>query len=368
MFLTQTIRFPLIAACWLAFAFHPFQQSMAQDEFDPFSAATTPVQNPFLKQKTQVDSNMSADFDKEAKHFREIANYREKLEQLETHFEGELALVKSRNDALKQRVNFYETKEKSNSESYRILIEQMLDSDDTRIKGFALKSLQRINHEDHHRKLGPELSESTQARIVQIAKANSPELNELAQQWLMDNMPSEAVKMGYQRPGLWHSITATPENIQIKEALHQPAYFDDEEVELEEIVDRLQDLYRFNVFAQPGVDVQTPITFKSAGAKLGTSLKHLLATCKLDYYIDDGSLAIVKKGHSEPKVTHIYRVTGLLSNQLAIEKIVSVVDEMITEQKLDGKVNAIDENRLTINGSESVQLKVAELLGQLATE
>ncbi len=388
---TAKICSVIVCLCFMATQTCPI---LAQDE-NPFDNKTKNAdQNPFGNSTHNTDENPFADLRASTKNQidpNRARNEREEIRVLKQNFQLQMAVVSRENVNLKQKIAFYETKEKSISKWYRSLIEKMLNSKDATVQLFALKALQETRLEGplgqlgptvsesipksrkgilrllNHGQLGPTVSESTVQLLVKLTESESAEIKRLAVQWLLDNNSTEATNLGYQRPGPWYAASLDAKTLEIRRALLEPSSFDVEETELQELLEPIQEYYGINVIFEKSVNVETAVTYRSSGLKLGNALKGLLSKYSLEYQIYDQKLAIVPRGHPEPKTSLIYQVKGLVDGNLAIDKITSVVEEMIAEQNLDGKISVIDENRFTVSAAESVQAKVAEILGQLAT-
>jgi len=368
--LTHTIKICSVIACFWTMAAVQTRSAVAQDA-NPFDNKTSVEnQDPFGRGTGDVNEDPFGDAQNSKKNQlspSQIRNEQEEIRVKNKKLQLQIAILDQENTALKRKIDFCETKEKSTSESYRSVIEKMLASENADVQLFALKAIQKTISQGRQPSLGPKLSEPGIQRLVQLTESESSEIKKLALQWLLENESTEAANLGYQRPGPWHAIGLSPKTLEIRRALREPSFFDHEETELHEILEQIQDSYSINVIPENGVDEKLPVTYRSSGLKLGNTLKGLLSKYDLEFQVYDEKLAIVPKGHPEPKISLIYQVKGLVDGNLAIDKMTRIIDEMTTEQKLDCKISVIDEHRMAVSAAESVQAKVAEFLGQLAT-
>jgi hypothetical protein len=330
-------------------AFDPFAPTIGEPNDDnPFGSSIRSHQDPFASSN---DSSKSQRIE------------RDEIRALKKDFQQRMATVNRENSQLKEKINYCEARDKFISESYGQLLENMLDSEDAKIQLLVLEKLQNSNKE----KFRPALTEASCERMVQLTESQTPEVKNLAIQWLIENNPAQATALGYQRSGTWYAVNVSPEYLEIRRALNERSDFEFEEIELQEIIDELQSQYRVHIKPVRGVDLTTLVTYESSGLKLGNTLKGMLSKYELEIQVFDEKIAIVPEGHPESKTSLIYHVKGLVVGNLEIEKIKGLIEEVISEQELEGKVSVIDNHRLTVTAAESVQAKVSEFLGQLTT-
>jgi hypothetical protein len=177
---------------------------------------------------------------------------------------------------------------------------------------------------------------------------------------------SSVIEMGFQFGPTWEPTSRfdTPEEAKIYRALKEPVDLDHDERLLEDMVEELQQRYGVHVALSKEVSGRTLITFKAMGLEFDGVLARMLDKYELAYRVMDDQIVIMKKTDNRLSKSETYNVRGLLSEKLDIDGLIKLITGDVGANTVS--VNAVDQHKLVIKGTENDHRRVGQFLGSLA--
>lgn len=336
---------------------NPFE-TVENESDNPFGESETDRQRANGRQESRhaaLLERLSSDKTALEQHLSECSDLINQLRAQLRNQQDEFQVVKNENLHLKTRLDAQTHQLTLESALHQELLLKLMRSGDKKMRLLALSNIQSRS-----------LSDEGANAVVELSKTDDPNVKNLARQWLADSRPDISRTMGFQNSGRWQATNESDEYVKIAKAMDESCIFDFEDVHLSEIVDEIQDRYRFNVDLANGVDHEKLITFKVNGVPLRSGLTKMLSKHGLDFQINDDVFEITLKGQNEQSLSRIYHVKRVVEQGLAIEKVVGLINDMIDGENV--RLAVIDEVRFGVKASESNQWLISKFLGELANK
>lgn len=203
-------------------------------------------------------------------------------------------------------------------------------------------------------------------QLDKLVDSAEKEIHKQAVDTIVTIKPALGVKRGYQRAraGFWEPMPiGSTDSMRIRRTLGEPCDFWYEETPLEEVFEELSTRFRFNVYIDDSVELDTRLSIKSTGQTLATALDMIADRYGMVVAVVDNSIRFVPKGRPDSFATLTYNVRGLLNDEVVIEKLVEISAEQVDS---DSKVWVIGKHQLVAKASEKDQRKISLLLGSLS--
>lgn len=345
----------------------PLKASPAKSNQDPFVKVVS-TDNPFGVKRPSANAVGSVEQQKDEQILAlesEIKNLRQ--QHAEIHRENKL--LKQKCDSLIKEKSELEQSVSKKNEMHQRIFEKLLSSEDSAQQQIALQHLmacldqERVSSNMLSLEVGkPEIFR----RLSRLVESDDAKIQiQAARVFSAISRPS-VIEMGFQFGPTWEptSRSDTAEEARIYRALKQLVNLDHDEVSLEEIVDEVQYEYGIPVTLSNEVSGRTLVTFKASVRELDGVLARMLDKYDLAYRVMDDQIVIMKNTDNRLSKSETYNVRGLLSEKLDIDGLIKLITIDVGANSVS--VNAVDQHRLVIKGTENDHRRVSQFLGSLA--
>ncbi len=291
-----------------------------------------------------------------------------KLRQQHAEIHRENELLKQKCDSLINEKSELEQSVSKKNEMHQRIFEQLLNSQESAQQQIALQHLMACL--DQERVSGDMLSlevfkPEIFRRLSRLVESDDAKIRIQAARVFTVISRSSAIEMGFQFGPTWEPTSRfDTEESMIYRALKQPIDLDYDEQVLEEIVDEFQSWFDIPVTLSKEVSGRTLVTFKASGLELDGVLARMLDKYDLAYRVMDDQIVIMKNTDNRLSKSETYNVRGLLSEKLDIDGLIKLITIDVGANTVS--VNAVDQHRLVIKGTENDHRQVSQFLGSLA--
>jgi hypothetical protein len=362
----------------------PFKPRSGKSNQNPFGKSDD---NPFGGKRPAAKAVGSAEQQKDQKILA--------LESAMKDMRQQNTMIRRENEILKQKCNSL-INEKSeldqsvskNNEMHQRIFETLLNSDDSTQQQLAVKHLiacidqedaQQAFLDEFRRKYGDGFTAPAQheqlsldtnkpeilRRLTQIVDTDS-DFQFLTARALSAVSRDSAINLGFQFGPNWEPTSRhdSPQEAKIYQVFRKPVSLHYEETLLDEIVEEFQERFGVHVVLSDDVNGQTKIIFRASMLEFDGVLARMLDKYDLAYRVLDDQIVVMKKSDDRLGKSETYNVRGLLTTKLDIGGLVKLI---VQNSEADSvSVNAVDQNRIVVKGTEADQRRVGQFLGSLA--
>ena len=345
----------------------PFGTRPGKSEQDPFGEAVSD-DNPFGGRRFAANAVGPAERHKDERILA-LESELKKLRQQHAEVLRENEILKQKCNSLINEKSELEQSVSKKNEMHQRIFEQLLNSQDSAQQQIALQHLmacfdqERVSDNMLSLEVGkPEIFR----RLSRLVESDDAKIQIQAARVFTVISRSSTIELGFQFGPTWEPTGRfnTEAESRIYSALKRPVDLDYDEQVLEEIVDEIQSWFDVPVTLSKEVNGRTLVTFKGSGLELDAAFSRMLDKCDLAYRVMDDQIVIMKKTDNRLNKSETYNVRGLLSEKLDIDGLINLITIDVGADNVS--VNAVDQHKLVVRGTENDHRRVSRFLGSLA--